>query len=156
MAEIPKEDKASVAEENKEKKPLAPRDFDPWEVHKHWTTANAKIFRLEIELAEARRIRDQLESKHPFLGQIKGILRREAKRPEEEETVVEEAPKKRKVEESPSKPKQTSAQTPKKTKDVRGRLEDKLKEQKERNLPRKTDVEPFLENAKRSSMELEK
>jgi predicted ATPase len=61
------------------------------EITAKWATASQKVFALEKELEKAKKMRDTLEREHPFLGQIKGIVRKGSKK---EAAVPEEKQKK--------------------------------------------------------------
>jgi predicted RNase H-like nuclease (RuvC/YqgF family) len=141
-----KETQSPVKRKEKEQ---APVEDSPWEVTTTWIATNSRITRLQNELKDLRSKRDTLEKKYPYLGQIKGILRREAKREEDDESSEDEPEpiKKRSKKEKSKKDEMILEPELQEGKTSRERLEKKMKnlknrvpQQAEASTPRLQDV----------------
>lgn len=131
------------------------RDFVPWEVASDWMALQDEIQKLERKLEKRRGERDKMENDHPFLGQIKGIIKKETKKP----FVPSKSPSVGKKRERETGPPQvtTQSQQSQKKKPARQNIVANLGKQVEKNkIPRNLDFQRSTGDRDNFMMSLDK
>lgn len=105
------------------------------EIVAQWSAASSKVFEFQEKLEQAKKLRDLLEKEHPWLSQVKGMVRggtRVKKNPKVPRAEKSDLSKKKEVsaKEHKRKPEDPPGTT---QKTVKARIEDRLKDQELRN-----------------------